>query len=140
MNKLIFLLLLCLPTFAGAYWTSGNELNSQLTAVPSNFYAEGSAVGYITAIADKASRDKATLLEMLSMDEELTPNDRQKLLMRFASNHTCFPKGVTVGQLEAIVKKWLSLHPARWNEAAVDLVEEALRESFPCKSVNDFLK
>jgi hypothetical protein len=140
MTKLFSLLLLFLPTFAAAGWTSGNELNTRLNEGESSFYQAGLAMGYITAIADISSRDASGIFEMIGANDKLTPEKKRELLMFAAQHHTCIPSGVTVGQLVATVKKWLSLHPERWNEDAADLVQDAFIEGFPCKSVNDFMK
>jgi hypothetical protein len=47
------------------------------------------------------------------------------------------PDGVTVGQICAIVSKYLKNHPERWPESADLLVVEALRESFPLKKLSN---
>ena len=43
------------------------------------------------------------------------------------------PDGMTVGQICAIVSKYLKNHPERWSESADLLVVDALREAFPLK-------
>jgi hypothetical protein len=40
---------------------------------------------------------------------------------------------VTPGQIFAIVAKYLNNHPEKWNEPAVILVVEAIKEAFPQK-------
>ena len=45
----------------------------------------------------------------------------------------CTPKGVTVGQIVAVVKKYLNDHHERLHYSAASLVEEALQAAFPCK-------
>lgn len=47
------------------------------------------------------------------------------------------PDGVTVGQICAIVSKYLKNHPERWSEAADLLVVDALREAFPLKKMSN---
>ena len=37
------------------------------------------------------------------------------------------------GQLAAVVSKYLTNHPEKWSEPAVDLVIKALQEAFPLK-------
>lgn len=44
----------------------------------------------------------------------------------------CSPPGTNVGQLCAVVGKYLKDHPAEWNSAATVLVQKALAEAFPC--------
>ena len=46
------------------------------------------------------------------------------------------PGNVTVGQICAIVAKYLKNNPEKWNEAAVDLVSDALKEAFPQREVD----
>ena len=45
----------------------------------------------------------------------------------------CVPKGVSAGQLEEVVKKWLREHPADWHYAAADLVAVSFEAAFPCR-------
>jgi hypothetical protein len=40
---------------------------------------------------------------------------------------------VTVNQMCFIVTKYMKTHPEKWNQCAVDLVVEALKEAFPKK-------
>jgi hypothetical protein len=47
------------------------------------------------------------------------------------------PDGVTVGQICAIISKYLKNHPERWPVSADLLVVEALRESFPLKKLSN---
>ncbi|TRZ50641.1 hypothetical protein D4S03_06450 [bacterium] len=42
-------------------------------------------------------------------------------------------KNVNMGQICAIVSKYLKNHPERWNESAAILVIAALQEAFPLK-------
>jgi hypothetical protein len=43
------------------------------------------------------------------------------------------PDSVTLGQLVAVVSKYLKNHPEEWNDPAVVLVIKALKETFPLK-------
>ena len=43
------------------------------------------------------------------------------------------PAGLMAGQLAAVVSKYLTNHPEKWSEPAVDLVIKALQEAFPLK-------
>jgi hypothetical protein len=43
------------------------------------------------------------------------------------------PKEVNIGQICAIVSKYLKNHPEKWNTPAVQLVVDALQEAFPLK-------
>ena len=46
----------------------------------------------------------------------------------------CTPANSTLGQVAAVVEKYLVAHPERWANAASTLVADALREAFPCKA------
>ena len=46
---------------------------------------------------------------------------------------SCLPKGASVGQITAVVQKYLHAHPEKWNEPAKDIVSQALKQAFPCK-------
>jgi len=45
----------------------------------------------------------------------------------------CTTRGVTRGQLSAVVTKYLNNNPERWNYAAHILVNDAMKNAFPCK-------
>ena len=47
----------------------------------------------------------------------------------------CSPSNATVGQITAVVAKYLNAHPEQWNESAHALVRRALKEGFPCSAV-----
>lgn len=48
-----------------------------------------------------------------------------------ASPAAITPRGVMLGQVCAVVIKYLKAHPEKWNEAAFFLVISAIRESWP---------
>lgn len=45
----------------------------------------------------------------------------------------CVPENVTVGQLGAVVTKYLNDHPDQWHLAGSHLVAKALEATFPCQ-------
>ncbi len=45
----------------------------------------------------------------------------------------CAPREVTVGQMNAIAKRYMEEHPERLHLAASAIVLSALAEAFPCK-------
>jgi hypothetical protein len=45
----------------------------------------------------------------------------------------CTGPGVTAGQYNAVVAKYIKNNPEKWNKSADSLVVEALKEAFPCK-------
>jgi hypothetical protein len=45
----------------------------------------------------------------------------------------CAPNGLKVGQIVAMVKKFVRENPDQWNRAASTLVINALSSAFPCK-------
>ena len=49
-----------------------------------------------------------------------------------AHSMLCSSGGVTASQLRAIASKYLNEYPERWNGSAQSLVENALRQAFPC--------
>jgi len=140
MKNIFVVLMISIPSLAMAGWTSGNKLNSDLSHEPNDFCSAGFASGYISAVADQASESTSSNIKFLAETKSFTPTERSELLLEIGRHGVCFPKGVTRGQLVTIVKKWLSSNPDRWNENASGLVEEALQESFPCESLDDFFK
>lgn len=47
----------------------------------------------------------------------------------------CLPEGSTVGQVCAVVAKYLNAHPEEWEKPGYILVAKALKQAFPCKGV-----
>ena len=45
----------------------------------------------------------------------------------------CTSSGVTAGQYNAVVAKYINNNPEKWNRNAYFLVVSALEEAFPCK-------
>lgn len=45
----------------------------------------------------------------------------------------CVPSGIKIGQLYAIVKKFIRNNPEKWHKSASSLVIEALKPTFNCK-------
>jgi hypothetical protein len=46
---------------------------------------------------------------------------------------TCTPNGASVGQIVAIVSKYIKDNPDKWMESANHLVGVSLQKSFPCE-------
>ena len=67
------------------------------------FIGQGICMGYITGVADSQAI------------------------------HICAPGGVTLGQYESIVKKYLDENPAQLHKDADVLVLTALKHAFPCQ-------
>lgn len=44
----------------------------------------------------------------------------------------CTGPGVTAGQYNAVVAKYVKAHPEQWDKGALHLVVAALKEAFPC--------
>lgn len=145
MKRILFLLLLTIQANAfAAGWESGNDLNNMLSQPENNFFAAGMAAGYITAIADERSYSMDWIMMKIMSDPSTTQQQKGQLVEKsfgmLKEHWVCFPKGVTVSQLAAVVKNWLAKNPQRWNENASKLVQDALKENFPCNSVNDLMK
>jgi hypothetical protein len=49
------------------------------------------------------------------------------------SNEVCAPKGVTIGQVMDVVKKYLNDHPEKGHYSADSVIWIALQEVWPCK-------
>jgi hypothetical protein len=67
-----------------------------------------------------------------------TPEEQRKALLTYAPFGVCMPSGATEGLAVATVRNWLAANPQRWKEQASIVVEDALREAFPCKTAEDF--
>ena len=50
-----------------------------------------------------------------------------------AGRDACFPEGTDPGDARDAAKRFLEAHPERLDEAAADLVAEALAGAFPCE-------
>lgn len=90
----------------GVTYYTGNQLmewNSSNTA-----FDKGRFMGYVVGIVDAKSRDwESTRL-------------------------SCVPSGVTVKQLQEVVRKYLKQNPQEWHLEADLLVTFAMMEAFPC--------
>jgi uncharacterized membrane protein len=100
--------LACLPASAETVtaFYSGNALWNECSA--DNAFQSGLCMGFVAGIADAMG-------------------------MGIAASKACFPPGITAGQTDDVVKRFLGQHPERRHEAAVFLVAAALAEAFPCK-------
>lgn len=45
----------------------------------------------------------------------------------------CLPSTATNEQVEAVVKRYLVEHPAKWHEPAPALIISAMQDAFPCR-------
>jgi len=89
-------------------WTSGSDLANQCGHVQDQF-ATGACVGYVVAAAEIADSG------------------------RLKGYHSCIPKGVTKGQLQDVVNKYLARHPEQLEYIGYQVVVVALVEAFPCQ-------
>jgi len=104
MRKLILtILFLGFPIIAFGYWRTGNNLKTEC-GNPNSLFERSLCLGYIQGVADV-----------------------------FKDTSICFPKGVTPGQMESIVIKYLNEYPDRLHYSADSLVLDALGKAFPCK-------
>lgn len=76
-----------------------------------DFYAAGRYVAFVTGVHDAMGACDS----LKSLDK------------------ICTPQGATVRQLVAVVSKYLKDNPSKWDQPAVVLVMNALRQAFPCK-------
>lgn len=102
--SLCFTILLPAIALAQTNFVNGNRLNERCYG--QDPVLVGFCVGYIVGVADTNSK------------------------------YICAPggqHGVSVGQFESIVKKYLVENPAQLHKAADVIVLKALTEAFPCK-------
>ena len=91
------------------------------------------AFGYTMASFDRATYSRINSVEAFRTD----PSMRERLLdpatrTSLASLHVCADNSVTGAQVEAVVIKFIRDNPARWNQRAHLVVEDALKTAFPC--------
>lgn len=113
MRYLILVIALCFCSFnASAYFVDGNDLvrnmrewdNANRNSQNTNYRMAASYTSYVQGVND-------------SLD----------------LNHLiCSGTNATVGQVGAVVKRFLESKPERWAEPAFFLVSDALKEAFPC--------
>lgn len=140
MKKLFLGFLFVIPSFAFAAITTGNELNEYITQ-PTGDFGNGIALGFISAVAEMSAHSTDNTINGIKYYLNLTPDKQREMASRVVvGKMICIPGGVTRGQLMAVVKKWLSTHPEKWNEDAHKLVQEALKTGFPCTSVDELLR
>ena len=114
MNKIILGVLLSLAcATASAQFIRGNQLREWIAAddrlengtpISIDYANSASGLAYVTGIAETFS-----ILGLL-----------------------CIPNGVTRGQMQAVVAKYLKEHPEKWNGDANPIVYVALSSAFPC--------
>jgi hypothetical protein len=112
-RAVLFALCSCLIALGpiNAYFYDGNKLVSYLrewekaerSDPQTQWEHSGDYMGYVLAVFD-------------SMSQELCPS-----------------ANVTVGQVLAVVAKFLNEHPEEWSRPAYQLVAGALRSAFPCR-------
>lgn len=112
------LTLVCLASFvnnalAVTKYVSGNDLLNYCSILDTRKgdpFEGGLCVGYIEAVADAG--DCANAISGWKFD---------------------IPSGVTVGQMEKTVVKWLNQNPDKLHHIGSKLVAFALSDNFPCK-------
>lgn len=112
-RTLLVLALMFAPFSARADFVTGQSLHEWLveadaphaSATREQLWTSGLAYGYVESVTDGPARGK-----------------------KF-----CPTNGITGGQMVAVVAKYLTAHPERWNYNANSLVIDSLREAFPCK-------
>ena len=50
----------------------------------------------------------------------------------FKTSQSCPPENATIGQLTAVVARWLEQHPDRWHQNFTALALFALHDAWPC--------
>jgi hypothetical protein len=95
------------PSIAEAFYT-GNTLYTACTS--KDTMTEVDCLGYTSAIADAVISGGMSQL--------------------FSA---CVPAGVTRGQVQDIVVKWLAANPKVRHDEAAGLVAAALEDAFPCR-------
>lgn len=91
------------------------------------------AFGYIMAAFDSSTYSRVNSVEVFRAD----PSMRERLLdpatrTSLASIYVCADNSVTGDQVEAVVIKFIRDNPARWNQRAHLVVEDAFKAAFPC--------
>lgn len=46
----------------------------------------------------------------------------------------CIPEGVTLGQMLEVSRKYTNENPSEWHRPALEVIREALAQTFPCVS------
>lgn len=99
---LLIVSLLMFSTFSNAQFYTGNDLKQKCAA--SSYTEDAICMGYVTGVYD--------ILK--------------------AQGTICSSGGVTVGQLQEIIKKYLIQYPERLHFTAESLVRSSFRDAFPC--------
>jgi hypothetical protein len=100
------------PLTGWAAFVDGNKLHEWLEA--DGRIAAGKA----------SSNDDTTAAEALGYVQGVIDQDNHKTV--------CLPSRVSLGQAEAIVKKYVDAHPEHWQSHANFFVLAALYDAFPC--------
>ena len=97
------------PTRGFASFQNGNTLWADCNGKADDWFIKGYCAGYISSISD-------------ALDGNAIDGYR-----------ACLPNGVTIGQVQDVVVKWLRAHPEKRHFQAAGLVAQALEDAFPCK-------
>lgn len=96
----------------GPAWLTGNDLVRNCSN-SRNYFSYGVCAGYVTGVA-----------EVMKQPE-----------WPYSAWTACLAdKNIEMGQLVAIVKKYLAKHPDQLHLRAFELVARALAQAFPCPS------
>ncbi|MCW5603649.1 MAG: hypothetical protein KIT18_03760 [Burkholderiales bacterium] len=118
------------PTAYAVNFHTGQTIITELRNPSSENIKYIMVTGYITAVFDSSeSLRQTTEYQIKNLPGSV---DREKFLGLANQMHGCPPPNVTIAQLTAIVEKWLSENPKRWHENGTRLVNNALKDSFPC--------
>ena len=105
MKKLILLLSFFVVLLPIPSIAGGFQSGNQLLALCKDTFGSfnsGACLGYVSGVAD-------------TMDSSM-----------------CLTSGVTVQQLESVVKKYMNEHPEKLHYLASSIIREALIKAFPC--------
>lgn len=132
MARAVFLAAAMMAMSSGAWaeFRSGDNLIRDCRQ-PDASVGASACFGYVMGIVDAmlANADDPVIKSLLA--SVLNPSGHTGFGY-LHSFHACGPASATVGQLRAVVVKYLEAHPENWHLGASTLVAAALREAFPC--------
>ena len=104
---------------------------SQSSGGTSSTIALGVAAGYIHAVRDSNLYNRWNAIAVFKPQlATAQPGTKEAMAELFF----CEPAQMSNGQIMAITKNYLEAHPERWNEGAFNLVEDAFKKTYPCKT------
>jgi hypothetical protein len=120
-------ILLLMPAAASAEFFDGNEVYNWCPTKDVTIYA------YVAGNIDRAMIDNSAVSSMV-LPEDASIEVRRRLLgVKISMALACIPQEVDLRQIGDVFCVFLEQNPAKRHAPAADLLDEALKQAWPCQ-------